>query len=261
MKKCEVISICTQKGGAAKTTTASNLAVGLVCKGKKVCCIDMDPQASLTMALGVFSPSTVNTSIAGVLKAVLCGETVFNDCIIKTKEGVDLVPANINLSAFETQLANEIGRERILKSFVDEIRKNYDFIIIDCMPFMGMLTINALVASDSVIIPTEPEYISAKGIQQLIETLYVVKKRMNPRLKVKGILLTMGNYRTIHAREVKKRLKRDYSKKIKIFKTNIPRSVRVCEASVAGMSIYSYAPGNPVAKAYAAFTDEVLNNA
>ena len=181
--------------------------------------------------------------------------------ILHHKEGVDLIPANIELSAIEVSLVNAMSRELILKSMVEKLRDFYDFIIIDCMPSLGMMTINALACADSVLIPVQAAYLPVKGLQQLIKTIGRVKKQLNPKLKIEGILLTMVDNRTNYARDISLMVYDTYSASIKVFGTEIPMSVRASEVSVEGGSIYSYDPKGKAAFAYMALTKEVLKEA
>ena len=177
MHKCKVIAIANQKGGVGKTTTAASLGVGLVRQGKKVMLIDADPQGSLSLSLGIEKPDNLETTIANVMERIVEDKEIEPGfAVVQTKEGIDLMPANIELSGIEVRLVNEMSRERVLKRYVDSKRQDYDFIIIDCMPSLGMMTFNALCSADSVIIPTTPEFLSAKGLEQLLGTINRVRK-------------------------------------------------------------------------------------
>lgn len=177
MHKCKVIAIANQKGGVGKTTTAASLGVGLVRQGKKVMLIDADPQSSLSLSLGIEKPDNLETTIANVMERIVEDKEIEPGfAVVQTKEGIDLMPANIELSGIEVRLVNEMSRERVLKRYVDSKRQDYDFIIIDCMPSLGMMTFNALCSADSVIIPTTPEFLSAKGLEQLLGTINRVRK-------------------------------------------------------------------------------------
>ncbi|MBQ7820474.1 MAG: ParA family protein, partial [Lachnospiraceae bacterium] len=192
MSDCKVIAITNQKGGVGKTTTAVNLGAGLSRQGKKVLLIDADPQGSLTISLGIKKPDELSSTLANVMQRIVDDKELSSGfCLLKTEEGMDLMPSNIELSGIEIRLVNEMSRERVLKTYVDTVRENYDYIIIDCMPSLGMMTFNALCAADSVIIPTQPEFLSAKGLEQLLSTINRVRRHINPNLKVDGILITM----------------------------------------------------------------------
>ena len=197
MSDCKVIAITNQKGGVGKTTTTVNLGAGLSRQGKKVLLIDADPQGSLTISLGIKKPDELNSTLANVMQSIVEDKELTSGfCLLKTEDGMDLMPSNIELSGIEIRLVNEMSRERVLKSYVDTVREKYDYIIIDCMPSLGMMTFNALCAADSVIIPTQPEFLSAKGLEQLLSTINRVRKHINPNLKVEGILITMVDSRT-----------------------------------------------------------------
>jgi len=248
---CKVIAVSNQKGGVGKTVSCVNLGIGLAQEGKKVLLIDADPQGSLTISLGYEEPDEMEYSLA----------TLMEKTILHHKEGVDLIPANIELSAIEVSLVNEMSRELIMRSLVERLREFYDFIIIDCMPSLGMMTINALACADSVLIPVQAAYLPVKGLQQLIKTIGRVKKQLNPKLRIEGILLTMVDNRTNYARDISLMVYDTYSASIKVFATGIPMSVRASEVSVEGGSIYSYDPKGKAAFAYMALTKEVLKEA
>lgn len=260
MKECKVIAITNQKGGVGKTTTAVNLSVGLARQRKKVLLIDMDPQGSLTLSLGFRKPDDLYPTVSDVMKNIAeNGEVAQDFPVQRNDEGVFLMPANIELSGMEVRLVNEMSREQVLRSYVDSVRDQYDFILIDCMPSLGMLTLNALCAADSVIIPTQPEFLSAKGLEQLIGTIGRVKKRMNPELKIDGILLTMVDTRTTFAKDVASLIRRNYGRYTTVFRSTIPRSVRAAETSAEGKSIFLHDPNGKVASAYEKLTKEVLD--
>ena len=248
---CKVIAVSNQKGGVGKTVSCVNLGIGLAQEGKKVLLIDGDPQGSLTISLGYEEPDEMEYSLATLMMNIVNDEKLnIEKTILHHKEGVDLIPANIELSAIEVSLVNAMSRELILKSMVEKLRDFYDFIIIDCMPSLGMMTINALACADSVLIPVQAAYLPVKGLQQLIKTIGRVKKQLNPKLKIEGILLTMVDNRTNYARDISLMVYDTYSASIKVFGTEIPMSVRASEVSVEGGSIYSYDPKGKAAFAY-----------
>lgn len=260
MKECKVIAITNQKGGVGKTTTAVNLGTGLVRQGKRVLLIDTDPQASLTLSLGVTKPDELNYTITNVMTNVVEDKDISpGNGIITNLEGVDLMPANIELSGIEIRLVNEMSRERVLKHYVDTVRKNYDYILIDCMPSLGMMTLNALCAADSVIIPTQPEFLSAKGLEQLLTTIGRIRRHINPELKIDGILMTMTDSRTRFTRGLCDLIRTQYGNYPSVFKTVIPRSVRAVETAAEGKSIFLHDSNGKVAVAYANLTKEVMN--
>lgn len=213
MSNCKVIALTNQKGGVGKTTTAVNLGVSLVQQGKKVLLIDADAQANLTMALGYNRPDDIPITLSTVMQNIIDDKTLdASQGIIHHREGVDLLPSNIELSGFEVRLINAMSRERVLKTYVNEVKKNYDYVLIDCMPSLGMITINALAAADSVIIPTQPHYLSAKGLELLLRSVSMVKRQINPKLRIDGILMTMVMPRTNISKEITATVKSAYGR-------------------------------------------------
>ena len=258
---CKIIAVANQKGGVGKTTTSVNLGIGLAKEGNKVLLIDCDPQGSMTVSLGYKEPDGIENTLATLLSAVVEDEEIqIADTIIHHAEGVDLIPANIELSALEINIVNVMSREVILRCVTDKVRDEYDFIIIDCMPSLGMLTINALVCADTVLIPVQAAYLPVKGLQQLIKTISRVQKRLNPDLCIEGILLTMVDNRTNYAKDISKLVYESYSNQVGVFKTIIPLSVRAAEISAEGSSIYQYDPKGKAASAYKSLTKEVADS-
>ena len=259
--KCKITAICNQKGGVTKTTTTANLGIGLAMQGKKVLLVDIDPQADLTASLGWRDTDSLPVTLATIMERAMNDEEVNPKTAILThNEGVDLIPASIDLSSTEVSLVNAMSREYALKTCLEPLKKDYDYIFIDCPPSLSMLTLNALVAADSVIIPVQAQYLPAKGMTQLMKTIMKVRKQVNPNLKVEGIVLTLADMRTNLARATVEALKEQYGSMLRIFKTHIPVAVKAAEISATGQSIYAYDKGSKVAQAYSEFTKEVLQD-
>ena len=258
-RKCKVIAIANQKGGVSKTTTTVNLGIGLARAGNRVLLIDSDPQASLTASMGSREPDRLDKTLASVITSIMEGQEIEAEYgLLSHEEGVWFLPANIDLAAVEVSLINAMSREYMLKEYIEAVAPYYDYIIVDCMPSLGMLTINALAAADTVLIPLQAQYLSLKGLEQLIATIMRIKKRINPALAFEGILLTMVDARTNYAREIMEMVRGNYGQRIPVFENYIPLSVRVAEASAEGKSIFAHDPKGRASAAYEMLAKEVL---
>ena len=240
---CKIIAIANQKGGVGKTTTTSNLGIGLAKQGKKVLLIDADAQGSLTDSLGFTEPDKLEETLATALGNII------NDEDMEADYGI-----------LEVSLVNVMSRELVMRSYIELVKDNYDYILIDCMPSLGMITINAFACADSILIPVQAAYLPAKGLQQLIKTIGKVRRQINPKLMIEGILLTMVDARTNYAKDITALLVENYGSKVRIFENSIPISVRAAEISAEGVSIYEHDPKGKVAAAYQSLTEEVLGN-
>lgn len=256
----KIIAICNQKGGVGKTVTTVNLGIGLARQGKRVLLVDVDAQGSLTASLGYQHPDQLEETLSTVLGKVIEDKPLLpGEGIIHHEEGVDLLPANIDLAAMEVTLVNIMSRETLLREYLNTIRDQYDIILLDCCPSLGMLTINALSAADTLIIPMMAHYLSLKGMEQLMRTIGRVKRQINPKLTISGILIALANMRTTYSQEIVELLKNSYGSELKIFDTIIPRSIRAAETSAEGKSIFLHDPSGKVSAAYEALTMEVAS--
>jgi chromosome partitioning protein len=250
-KKAKVIAFTNQKGGVAKTTTTLNLAAAFVESGHRTLCVDLDPQANLTMSQGI-DPDSLEVSMYDVL----VHHTSLRE-VIKKRE-VDVACASIDLAGAEIAMSTQIGRERSLEKALEPIKEDYDFICIDTPPSLGLLTINALTASDKVIVPVQCEYLSMRGLIQLQNTLTMIRENLNPDVEIEGILPTLVDSRTVHAKEAIELLEENFGDRV--FASRINKTVRFAEAPVKGMSVLKYDPDGKAALAYRELAKEVLGN-
>ncbi|WP_407385331.1 ParA family protein [Ruminococcus sp.] len=260
MPKCKTIAICNQKGGVGKTTTAVNLGVALAAQGQRVLLVDADPQGDLTTFLGIDADNTRVTLTNKLIDEVR--EVKYDPLygVIHHNEGVDLMPANMDLEPTENLLVTAISRESVMKNYLNRVKSMYDYILIDCRPSLGMLTLNALTAADSVIIPVQAQFLSAKAMTQLVQTVRRVQNHTNKDLRIDGILFTIVDSRTNLARSTVDAIRSSFGKRLRIYNTQIPIAVKAAEVSSKGKSIFAYEPHSKAAIAYADFAKEVLSD-
>ena len=260
MSECKVIAIANQKGGVGKTTTTFNLGVALKNQGKRVLVVDADPQGDLTTYMG-YNESELKTTLAQLMESVIYDSQLdTKQAILNNAEGIDLIPSDLDLSATEAMLVNAMSREVTLRTILNNVKKDYDYVLIDCMPSLGMLTINALSCSDKVVIPVQDHFLAAKGMGHLLKTVSRVKRTINPNLEVGGILLTLVNKRTNLSKETIQDIKETYGRAIKLYDTQVPLAVKTAESTSRGKSIFKYDKNSKVATAYEDFAKEVLED-
>lgn len=261
MHKCKVIAVTNQKGGVGKTTTTENVAIGLARNGCNVLIVDFDPQGDLTSCLGWKNNDSLEHSVSSMLDDYINDNDInYESLILHHEEHVDLIPANIELADFEMRLVSVINREQTLSNCIDPLRNQYDYIFIDCPPSLGMLTVNALSAADEVLIPVQTQYLPAKGMTKLLQTVGKVQRKINSNLKITGIVMTLADLNTNLTKSTIETIRESFGKNIRVFETIIPKATKASEASISGKSIYAYAKDSKVALAYSNLTKELINN-
>ena len=257
-----IISIVNQKGGTGKSACTANLAVGLAQKNMKVLIVDADPQSDVSAGFGYRDCDDSNETLTALMDAVMKDEDIPSECFIRHQaEGIDIICSNIGLAGTEVQLVNAMSREYVLKQILYGIKDQYDVVIIDCMPSLGMLTINALSAADSVLIPVQPQYYAADGLMELLKVVKGIHQRFNPDLQIEGILFTMDNCRYNNAKRNKQAIKTTYGSDIRIFEQTIPRTESLAETASEGVSIFAYDGKSKGADSYLELVQEVLKHA
>lgn len=258
MAQCEIIAISNQKGGVGKTTTTFNLGAALASQGKKVLLIDADPQGNLTTYMGWTEDEIPVTLNEVLLNTLSDKKTDFEKSIKHHNENLDLIPSDIQLSSIEMTLVGAMSREYTLRHSIQSIKDQYDYILIDTQPSLGMLPINALACADKVIIPVQPQYLDAKGMTQLLSTIIKIRQQINPNLKIDGIVLTIVDKRANLTKDIYNQLQENYGSAVRIYDTQIPRVIKVAESTAHGKSIFTYDKSSKVAEAYSSLAKEVL---
>ena len=255
----KIVAVCNRKGGCGKSTSVVNLGASLAKQGKRVLVLDGDSQHSLTVSLGVKEPDKLQNTLSTIIADIIGDREInWTESIINHSEGITLLPSNNSLAGIEITLAPLMGREAVIRQLLEVASPHFDFVLLDTPPTLDLLTINALAAAHSVIIPVAPKFLDAKGLELLLKSVVKVRKHINPNLDIAGILLTMVDKRTKFTKEIIGMIEEAYGKQIRIFKSQIPYSVRAVESSATGKSIFKHDPNGKVAQAYAALTQELL---
>lgn len=261
MPKCKVIAVTNQKGGVGKTTTTENVAIGLTRCGFHVLIVDFDPQGDLTSSLGWRDNDSMEHTVSSMLDDYINDRNIdYSSLVLKHKEDVDVIPANIELADFEMRLVSVINREQTLSNCIEPLRNQYDYILIDCPPSLGMLTVNALSAADEVLIPVQTQFLPAKGMTKLLQTVGKVQRKINCNLKITGIVMTLADMTTNVTKSTIETIRESFGSNIRVFDTIIPKATKASEATIAGESIYAYAKDSKVAVAYENLTKEILKD-
>ena len=259
--KCKVIAITNQKGGVGKTTTTFNLGVALAKQGKRVLIVDVDPQSNLTTYAGWYNEDELKYTLSDLMEQSMNDEEIkTKESILHHKENIYLIPSSLNLSALETSLAYAMSREYTLRNCLSVVKNDYDYILLDCQPSLGMLTINALASADSVLIPVQSQYFALRGMTDLFKIINKVRRQINPALKIDGALLTLVDRRTNLSKEIEHQIKDNYGSMLRVYDTQIPLAVKTAESTSQGESIFSYDKNGTVAVAYSSFAKEVLED-
>lgn len=259
--RCKVIAITNQKGGVGKTTTTFNLGVVLAKQGKKVLIVDVGPQSNLTTYAGWYNEEDLRYTLSDLMEQSMNDEEIkTKESILHHKENIDLIPSSLNLSALENALAYAMSREYTLRNCLSVVKNDYDYILLDCQPSLGMLTINALASADSVLIPVQSEYFALRGMTDLFKIINKLRRQINPTLKIDGAFITLVDKRTNLSREIAKQISDNYGSILKLYDTKIPRAVNTAESTSSGGSIFSYDKSGVVAEAYSSLSKEVLDD-
>ena len=259
---CRVIGVANQKGGVGKTAVSCNLGVGLAREGQRVCIIDADPQGNATFSLGITDRDLLENTVSSFIdREINENQIPARDYVVHNEEEVDIIPCNIELASYDYAMMTAYNREHLLEKLVKELKKDYDYILIDCSPSLNLMTVNVLTCSDSVIIPVEPATLSLEGLQLLIKSIRSMKQKLNRKLKIEGIVINKVDLRQVDDRENISDLREAYGERIRIYDSMIPKSVRVKACTARGISIFEFDPKGNAARSFEALSKEVLANA